>query len=89
MALVQCNVCSREISDRAAVCPQCGDPRRPAPWIDRAFKIVVGVAAALFIAMFVLGLILSIVVPKGPSELHLRDIDARTSLRVDGLPQTA
>lgn len=30
MALIDCNVCGRRISDRAASCPHCGDPRNQA-----------------------------------------------------------
>lgn len=69
MALVQCNVCSGDISERAAVCPQCGDPRRPPAWTDRAFKIAVGLASVLFIVMFVLALILAWFAPRGPVDI--------------------
>ena len=31
MALIPCPECSRQISDKAAFCPQCGYPMNPAP----------------------------------------------------------
>lgn len=31
MALIQCPECSKEISDKAAACPHCGNPLTPRP----------------------------------------------------------
>lgn len=59
MALVRCVECGRDISEHAAICPQCGYPRRPRPWTHRAFKILISIAALIFIGMFVLSLALA------------------------------
>ncbi|WP_394002486.1 hypothetical protein ACF3M1_16475 [Luteimonas sp. WGS1318] len=72
MALVQCKECNREISDRAATCAQCGYPRRPPPWTHLVFKIVIGLAATLFLGMVVLWMVLAWVTRK-PIDIDMPD----------------
>lgn len=85
MALIQCEECSQLISERARTCAQCGYPRRPPPWTHRAFKVLVGLAAAIFVGLFVLSMIMAWVARK-PFELDLRDIEPRTTLQLQDAP---
>ncbi len=74
MALVRCVECGRDISEHAAICPQCGYPSRPRPWTHRAFKILIAIAALIFIGMFVLSLALAWFTRK-PFEIDLPQAD--------------
>ena len=49
MSLMACPECSHEVSSNARACPQCGGPIH-AHGLDRAKRIGLLVAAALFIA---------------------------------------
>ncbi len=54
MALVNCKECRREISEHAAHCVHCGDPRRTGLWVRRALTIVLAILALYIVVMFAL-----------------------------------
>jgi type IV pilus assembly protein PilE len=76
MPLVSCPDCGAQVSDAAIVCPQCGFPLRrdalPRPAAGRgggsstwsAAGIVIGVVAAGFVGVVVLGILAALAIPR-------------------------
>lgn len=74
MALVRCEECSREISDRAFSCPQCGFPRRARSSMSRALKVLIALALLVLVVMFGLMMVAAWMSSRGPIEIHLDEI---------------
>ena len=67
MALVSCQECGKEISDKAASCPHCGAPQggavaQPIPVVvtevkkgSGVWKWILGIPVALFVVVMVIG----------------------------------
>jgi hypothetical protein len=73
MALVHCEECRREISDRAIACPQCGCPRRRVAPMSRGIKLLLGACVLVLVAMFAAGILFAWLAPKAsyPIDIEL------------------
>ncbi|WP_174866812.1 zinc ribbon domain-containing protein [Pectobacterium polaris] len=71
MALIQCSECNKEISDKAAICPNCGIKRKK----DLGnVKGCLGVTAIFIIGFFVVLFIFSLAKPKQDAKQDAIDV---------------
>jgi hypothetical protein len=61
MALIRCTGCSREVSDQATVCPNCGAPLTPIPDSVHAVTRPGGNWRGIGLALIALGIVVGVV----------------------------